>query len=171
VKYRLSTRERIARSPFPKNPSFSQTTGTFATLKIQTALQSLRTCEPVSVHGSNTARHRPKARTDRRILFLDRLEPQERSATVVCRSDCFFVSSDHMNRDWRATVDERPERLISSHGVLATVKLTKGRHLVSMSYVPSTLYEGIEISAASCALTILLCGIASFARRRTPDVR
>lgn len=104
-------------------------------------------------------------------VFLDRLEPQERSATVVCRSDCFFVSSDHMNRDWRATVDERPERLISSHGVLATVKLTKGRHLVSMSYVPSTLYEGIEISAASCALTILLCGIASFARRRTPDVR
>lgn len=99
-------------------------------------------------------------------IFLSELDPETHRADVTCRSRCTFVSSDQMNHGWRATVDNIPAPLGSSHGVLAALRLEKGHHEITLSYVPSTLYKGIAISAASCVLAILLFGVTPLVRQR-----
>ncbi len=76
-------------------------------------------------------------------------EPERRDVAVTCQNSCLVVSSATYTTDWAVKVDGSPARLIRADGVLQSVAVPRGRHVVRFQYRPSAGRSGIALSCVS----------------------
>ena len=85
-----------------------------------------------------------------------RYEPEE----VVLRADMprtgFVLLLDTYFPGWKASVDDKPARLLRADYAFRAVRVPAGVHIVRMVYRPASFRIGLAISLAALAFLILL---------------
>ena len=78
------------------------------------------------------------------------------------------VIRNAFDRNWRATVDGRPARVIPADYLMQGVPVPAGRHVVELTYRDSAVGEGLLVSGVAWALLLGAWAVVGRRRRRHP---
>ena len=88
------------------------------------------------------------------------------SLDVDAQSPGYLVVSELYYPDWKAEVDGRPEPILMADGFIRALKLTGGRHKITMSFRSAALERGLRLSLGAAAAILLLILVPGLARLR-----
>ena len=80
-------------------------------------------------------------------------------------ADGYLALLDSYDPAWHVDVDGAPAPLMRANGLFRAVHLRRGRHLVTFSYRPMTVYVGAGISAAAALTLVVWCAVDARRRR------
>lgn len=116
-------------------------------------------------------------------VFQPRIDPRNRVLSVSDSTNqvtietemaagSFVVLSDVHYPGWSALVDGEPTPLYKANYCFRAVWVPKGKHRVTMHFMPQPLVTGLRLAGFVCALALLGVGIAAVLRlRRLPVTR
>lgn len=82
--------------------------------------------------------------------------PNEIRVQVNAFRPAVLVATETFWKDWRATLDGRPQLVTRADGLFRAVAVPAGTHQISMFMVPTKLYAGAAISVLGILLVLLL---------------
>ncbi len=86
-------------------------------------------------------------------------DPERQTFTTSCARACFLVVRDAFDPQWRVAIDGQPGTIVPADVALRGVAVPPGSHRVAFTFVPTSLYAGIALTAiAAICLLILTYG-------------
>ena len=99
-------------------------------------------------------------------------QPSRLAVEIETPQPAFLVTSEPYYPGWRASLDNQPRPLVMTNAAFRGLPVPAGRHIVSMEFAPSILWQGAALSALGWVLLAAALAASSPARslwrRRRP---
>lgn len=82
--------------------------------------------------------------------------------TIHAFCDGYLVFTTPAYPGWVATIDDKPQQILTANGAFTAIRIQKGKHFVSRRFAPVTVKWGTAISLAFASLLIVFWSFSRF---------
>lgn len=94
------------------------------------------------------------------------VQPQKIIIEVESSEDGWLEDAETWYPGWTATVDSNPTEVLHSNYIFRAVRVFAGKHIVTFTYSPSSLFLGELVTVVSLIIVLFVSGMIVFYKRK-----